>query len=522
MIVFNGQALPTGVEVINIEKPLQAPIEINKIDIAGRNGKYNLNKKFKEREIMIEMKITGTSYTDFSDKIRDVIDFLNTSEPKQLYFLNDTDYYYLAIVEDVIPIEEISTTSGTIQVTFVCSDPFKYKVATQTPVTLNTDSTATTVTNEGDLDCYPLFEVEVDNDCTFIGLANNTTGEQMIVGSPVVVGETPYNLQTTVFTGSLSSLSEMTQVTELTTGYLDSGDITATHEVRTTTIAGSSQSGYGVAQGDYGVVTGGGWHGAVSEKILATAQDNFSITWDLQLNTGNNATTTSMSELYIYDDSIPRQRLAKLTFADWNNGVTNPQLYLKIYDGTGITDSDVLYSGTTSVLSTFDESKARNTAYYYNPTGLIRIRVARRSDVWKVWVAYINPTDGDFEEVMRQDLFQWEDVNGVLTSFDLEQVYFSTLVYGNTAEPVEQICHTLRIYEEDVDSTGTPYIFEDGDKVIIDSNKGQILKNGVPFFEFLDPTSDFPKLLKGDNEVIVVGDKGRFINAQLIKNERYL
>lgn len=523
-ITFNGNIVPTGIEVSKITKPVLPPIEVDKINIAGRDGSFNLHKKFLEREMTIEFVIKASSASAFATKVRELADFLYTEEPQQLFFTNEPTKYYMAMVEDITDIEDVSDTVGTVSVTFRCSQPFSFDSTAQVPVSLNTNGTTTTVTNNGDVDSFPTFEVAFIDDSTFIGLQNGTTGESMIIGTQVRLGEdTPYYPTSNVYAGTMANLGDWTQIANGTANKLDLGDITAQHVLRTTTIAGSSQTGYGLASGSYGV--GASWHGAVSEydaSGYAGTLDDWSITWDVQYN-GAGAGTTARTELYLFDDT--GNRIAKLNIQDSNNGSICPQLWFKLYKAGGgwqPTSTYDIYSGTTGSSSLMTDAKYRNCTHYYNPTGLIRVRIAKRGQDVRIWIAYIDPTDGNHSQVLKQDLFQYKDVNGEMTTGVLDLVRLSTLTYGTTTDPTELICHTCRIDEEHATQTGIPYLFENGDKLIIDSGTAMILLNGEPFFTFLDPTSDFPKLVKGNNELLVVGDVGKFSDAQIIKNERYL
>lgn len=523
-IIFNGNAVPTDIEVTKITNSVLPPIEVTKLNVAGRDGSFNVQKKFNEREITIDFIIKASSASAFATKVRELADFLYTDDPAELFINAEPTKYYLAMVEVITDIEDVSDTVGTVSVTFKCSKPFSFDTGANIPVALNTNGTTTIVSNDGNVVAYPVFEVTFTEDSTFIGLQNVTTNESMIIGTQVRLGEdTPYYPTENVYAGDMSNLADWTQIATSTLNKIDIGDITTLHTLRSTTIAGTSQTGYGIESGSYG--TGSTWHGAVSEydaSGYAGTLDDWSITWDVQYISAG-AGTTASTELYLFDDN--GDRIAKLNILDSNDGSVCPQLWFKLYKAGGgwqPIDDDIVYSGNTGSSGFVIDAKYRNCTYYYNPTGLIRVKIAKRGNDVRLWIAYINAVDGSFNKVLRQDLFQYKDVNNEMTTRVLDLVRLSTLTYGSTTDPTELICHTCKIDEEKATQSGVPYLFENGDKLIIDSSQAMILLNGEPFFTFLDPTSDFPKLVKGDNELLVVGDTGKFSNAQLIKNERYL
>lgn len=110
--------------------------------IKGRDGQYLYGATYKEREIEVQVRLTG--YTDLG--MRKQYERLNrllfSREVKKLVFGDDLERYYKAIFSKVKKPELEDANDTVIKLHFICYDPFKYtepKTETTNKVTYNGD-----------------------------------------------------------------------------------------------------------------------------------------------------------------------------------------------------------------------------------------------------------------------------------------------------------------------------------------------------------------------------------------------
>ena len=95
-------------------------------NIKGRDGQYLYGATYKEREIEVQVRLTG--YTDLG--MRKQYERLNrllfSRQAKKLEFGDDGERYYKAIFSKVKKPELEDANDTVIKLHFICYDPFKY------------------------------------------------------------------------------------------------------------------------------------------------------------------------------------------------------------------------------------------------------------------------------------------------------------------------------------------------------------------------------------------------------------
>jgi predicted phage tail component-like protein len=515
MFKFNNTTLPENIECYEFNTDTLLPkTKIDSINIHKRYGTFVLSKQIGERIFKAKVKIKGATKQDIYDSYRELSQLLYTEQPEKLELTYDTDIYYLAMVENT-NLEEISPNLSVVEITFYCSNPFSYNSTAQTAEEL-TVGAITTITNDGDFESKPVFEIEVINDSTFLELANKTTDETLLIGAEVVFGEgsTPaYNkfVEIDYDAGQCSDLTEWTN----DSSNFDYGSPISDFKLTTTQINGYNQ--VGLEPTSYGS-TIGSWVGSHAYHTLSEQLDNFSITFDVQMETSINA--TGACECYLWN--ALGNRLAKLTLQ--NMGGQNPVLYYKIYDGSSaLSSSPILHSASTNNYG-LDVVKNRPKSYYYSPENITRIRISKRSQNWNIYIAKFKSNDDSFSQVVSEDLFSFIDKSNILIGANnyLDKVSITASKYSTSQSPSKLIIHSVKIIEELATQNGIPYILHNGDKIIISSGDALVIRNGEPYFQYFDPASDFLTLAKGDNDIFVNGSAGSLTNVFITKNERFL
>ena len=110
--------------------------------IKGRDGQYLYGATYKEREIEIQVRLTGFTDLGMRRQYERLNRLLFSREAKKLVFGDDSERYYKAIFLKVKKPELEDSNDTVIKLHFICYDPFKYtefKTVATNEVTYNGD-----------------------------------------------------------------------------------------------------------------------------------------------------------------------------------------------------------------------------------------------------------------------------------------------------------------------------------------------------------------------------------------------
>lgn len=122
---FNGVDITKYAKILNIQRSILPPIENKSIEIPGREGSMFIKNRLKEREIFIKLELKGVNRRNVYSKARDLLALLYTDNPAELWFNDDPDYYYKAILSGDTNLSLIYLY-GIIELKFICYDPYMY------------------------------------------------------------------------------------------------------------------------------------------------------------------------------------------------------------------------------------------------------------------------------------------------------------------------------------------------------------------------------------------------------------
>lgn len=129
--------------------------------------------------------------------------------------------------------------------------------------------------------------------------------------------------------------------------------------------------------------------------------------------------------------------------------------------------------------------------------------IARRGTEWSVYFAKADGPNGvDGTSLVER----WNDVakENPATSKSIAKVAIAFLQYGALSTPMDMWIEDLKVwklYSVNVDET--PYIFDVGDKIQIDTERSLVTINGTNAIALKDIFSSFPVVKRGQNEIIV-------------------
>ncbi|PGT63081.1 phage tail protein, partial [Bacillus cereus] len=146
-----------------------------------------------------------------------------------------------------------------------------------------------------------------------------------------------------------------------------------------------------------------------------------------------------------------------------------------------------------------------------------RLRIARRGKEWSVYVAkFREGTEIDDASLVER----WIDETGnPMTERKIAQVMIAICRWDRNTPVYTMQIDDLKIWKiNKVPSNTKPFIFDTGDKVIIDTERSLVTINGKDVINIKDIFSEFPKIIRGDNRIDIMPPD---VTATISYRERY-
>lgn len=149
---FNSIASSTyGIIATNRNSNVLPQVNDSYQQIPGRHGSYLFSGELSDRLIEVECAISKDTLANLSTEIRNIANWLYTTERKTLSFDDEPGKSYQAKVEGQIDLEQIASL-GKFTISFRC-EPLAYG----TEQTSNFVADAVTVNNTGTFEAMPIF-----------------------------------------------------------------------------------------------------------------------------------------------------------------------------------------------------------------------------------------------------------------------------------------------------------------------------------------------------------------------------
>jgi predicted phage tail component-like protein len=477
-IKFNNVDIPAFVKVNDIKVSALPPVSQTTLKVNGRAGSYDFGNQLGEREIEVTVSVIADNPSDLKVKIRQFAKWLYHEDAKEFVILDEADKYYMAKFTGDSKLDEILRVGqGTIS--FVCTNPYAYSNSEQTFAFNPTDEVPYGFVNNGGIETYPKMSFEFTQDTTNFSVM---TDEQFLLfGQPANIDATPKDTNPLVMNETFDSLTGWTSATNV-----DGGIVNGTFKT----------NGYSISLDNIG--EGAEWHGASMVKGLPTEPlQDFKIRTRMGLK-GDRVGQLGRVELYFLD--INGNQIGKIAL---RNG--NPK---------GITPYAQVRLGGDWILQTYGDYAGVWKGWY---DGFMDVE--RKGNQWHFYYAIYDPKTG--REHTRKNHY-FVDVNNLYMN-KVAQVQVHIGAHG-TADPID-VMYIQHIKVWDYQPTTTedevPYIFKVGDVLVIDNETGEILLNGQPYYEDLDPASKFIKLEKGANG-ITASPANITTNGEIKFRERWL
>ncbi|MGF9828058.1 distal tail protein Dit [Bacillus anthracis] len=481
-------------EYIQIEKgwspPTWAPLKRNFLKVPGYPGARLLNTDTEPRPLPVPVGIIVPDGMDLETLKEEIADWLITDQAAELTFDTKPDRTYIAVIDEDFDIDDfVNLGKGTLK--FICPMPYKLgKIQTHTFTQSWSTEITSYFTNKGSVEAPALIEMTVKKPSTFLDVwfgKYPLERNYFRIGYPLTVEESTVQERERVLWDEMASPIGWTPVT----GQVEEMKGTGTFK---------SRNGYALYCEDYGQEKG--FHGAIAKKSIpgGPLQDFEMETW---------VTLKSKSigemgrvEVLLLDDAS--NIVARINMNDLYADAEITKAYMKV--------------GNNGTPNSF--RKLVDTSGYYSNTfnqfrG--RLRIARRGKVWSVYVAkFIDGTETDGASLVER----WIDETGnPMTERKIAQVMIAICKWDNY-QPVNEIqIDDLKIWKVNKFPSNTkPYIFDAGDKVIIDTERSLVTINGKDAINIKDIFSEFPKIIRGDNRIDIMPPD---VTATISYRERY-
>ncbi|MCH4566031.1 distal tail protein Dit [Bacillus sp. ES1-5] len=475
------------------KRPPWAPLKRNFLSVPGYPGARLLNTQTEMRVLSIPVGIIVPDGSDLEVIKEEIADWLITDQAVELTFDVEPNRTYLAVVDDSFDLDEFVTLGiGTIK--FVCPIPYKLgQVQTHPFVQSWSTETTSYFTNKGSVEVPALIEMTVKKPSTFLDVwfgKYPLERNYFRIGYPLSVEETTVQERERVLWDEMASPIGWTSVT----GQVGEMKGTGSFKVK---------DGHALYCEKYGEEGTSGFYGAIAKKNIpgGPIQDFEMEAWvTLQ---SKNREEMGRVEVLLLDDSS--NVVARINMNDLYGDAEITKAYMRI--GTESTPGSIrkLVDTSGGYSTTFNQFRGR-------------LRIARRGKQWSVYVAkFIDGTYTDGASLVEQ--FNDVDNSNPMTTRKIAQVMIAVCKWDNHPA-IDNMCITdLKIWKVNNVAVNTkPFIFETGDKIIIDTEKSLVTINGKNAINFKDIFSEFPKIIRGDNRIDIMPPD---VTATISYRERY-
>ncbi|HDR7901809.1 TPA: phage tail family protein [Bacillus cereus] len=458
-------------DFVQIEKgwkrPAWAPVKRNFLSVPGYTGARLLNTQTEMRVLSIPVGIIVPEGSDLETMKEEIAEWLITGQPAELIFDVEPNRTYLAVVEDSFDPDEFVTLGiGTIK--FIC--PMPYKLGPTRTVDFQTGASGliANIQNKGSVESNPIIEVEVTKPSTFLDVWNGTN--YFRIGYPLKADQVPVERNQRVLWDEMGTTIGWTDVPK-------TEDMTGGGKFKS--------DGYRFIAEYLGEPTVKGWHGCIAKKNIPQGplQD-------------------FIMQAYVHINSYHWDQMGRVEIGllDENSDYV-----------ARISMSDVQWEAEqNSGFASVGNSKKPGGQVLINEHGdhpdtwsnfRGRLWLARTGNRWEAYISkFILGTEIDDAE----RFVVWFDENNVNMN-QVTQVQISISQFSNNMFCSQMSIDDLKIWKVNMNTQNNPpYIFDVGDKVVIDTERSLVTINGKSAINLKDIFSDYPVIYKGSNKLEVM------------------
>ncbi|MCZ6942368.1 phage tail family protein [Bacillus mycoides] len=483
-------------DFIQIEKgwkrPAWAPLKRNFLNVPGYPGARLLNTQTEIRTLSIPVGIIVPDGADLETLKEEIAGWLITEQPVELTFDVEPNRTYLAVVDDSFdPDEFVTLGQGVIK--FICPMPYKLGKTNTHTFTQNWSTEITSnFTNNGSVEAPPIIEMVVKKPSTFLDVwfgAYPYDRNYFRIGYPLTVEESTVQERERVLWDEMSSIVGWTPVT----GQVE--EMKGTGELKV-------KDGTSIYCPYYGEEGTKGFHGGIAKKsIPGGPMQDFEMEARVHLQS-KNIDQMGRVEVLLLDEASNIVSRINMNDLYWDAEIT--KAHMKVGN-----------SGTPNSIRKLVDTSGAHPNTFNNFYG--RLRIARRGKEWSVYVAkFREGTEIDDASLVER----WIDETGnPMTERKIAQVMIAICRWDRNTPVYTMQIDDLKIWKiNKVPSNTKPFIFDTGDKVIIDTERSLVTINGKDAINIKDIFSEFPKIIRGDNRIDIMPPD---VTATISYRERY-
>ncbi|EMN7731495.1 phage tail family protein [Bacillus cereus] len=458
-------------DFIQIEKgwkrPAWAPLKRKFLSVPGYPGARLLTTETEMRVLPVPVGIIVPDGSDLETLKEEISEWLITEKPVELVFDVTPDRTYLAVIdEDFDPEDFITLGKGTLN--FVCPMPYKLGPTKTLEFEMDGRGLIANVQNKGSVESNPIIEVEVTKPSTFLDVWNGTN--YFRIGYPLKADQVPVERNQRVLWDEMGTTIGWTDVPK-------TEDMTGGGKFKS--------DGYRFMAEYLGEPTVKGWHGCIAKKNIPQGplQD-------------------FIMQAYVHINSYHWDQMGRVEIGllDENSDYV-----------ARISMSDVQWEAEqNSGFASVGNSKKPGGQVLINEHGdhpdtwtnfRGRLWLARTGNRWEAYISkFILGTEIDDAE----RFVVWFDENNVNMN-KVTQVQISISQFSNNMFCSQMSIDDLKIWKVNMNTQNNPpYIFDVGDKVVIDTERSLVTINGKSAINLKDIFSDYPVIHKGSNKLEIM------------------
>lgn len=464
-VTFKGR-MPDYVRVMDVLKPLKAPITWGSVSIQGRAGVILTEKTIDPITIPVIFLIEGADLEEYERNKEDFAAWLECEKVEELIFSNNPNRSYYAVpTGSFVPTDELVIFS-TVKVDFFVPVPYKYAPSKSSPFV---DGVAR-IFNKGAFPVKPKVFAMVNRDIHFMDILS--AEKYMRIGKPAGLDDTIFEAETLAYHHLMNGL----------TGWTSSG---------TMVDGGQVVGGFGVANSSefvistWGAATAGYSGPALKQAIIGAALDDWRIESLIRMSTVTSSGKFLNGRVEVYMFDALNQSIGKMA--------------MKMTGGTAGNFGEARIGGGANFIYPIAEKGGPKGSEWNNFDGILRMQ--KRGNVFDMYIAQVNPKSGQHTYPIQA---RYVDEDFQFTA-PLAQVQVHIgKPYNQTTAPSMAI-KDIKVWRlNEVPDTDPRVIARDGDVIEIDFVDSAIYVNGEERRELKDIPATFFNVPRGTSELAIV------------------
>ncbi|MED1158535.1 phage tail family protein, partial [Bacillus paranthracis] len=433
---FNGKRNSNVIPLQGKKRPAWAPLERTFLEVPHYPGGRLIRTQTKMRKIIIPVALFYESMEEAEKLKEEIANWLITDQPQELIFDDEKDRTYLALIDESFdPQQLVNLGEGVL--TFVCEMPYKLGPTKTVEFEMDGRGLIANVQNKGTVHSNPIIEIEITKPNTFLdvwfGGVSLSDRDYFRIGMPLKTVEKPVErnqrliwdeMATTVGWSKVSSMEDGEPVGEM------------------------KSDKYQFYCSDFG--TGKGWHGAAVKKSIPGGPVEDFIMQAYVTCKSKKINEMGRVEIAILDENS--KVLSKIAMND---------LYWQAEQnfGTMVIGYDNKPGKTGLIYESGDYPNTWNQ--YYG-----RLWIARTGNDWEAYISKFLPgTEKDDSERFAR----WTDKDNKHME-KAAQIQISIMQWQDVPPVEAMTVSDLKFWKVNLNNQNTPpYIFDVGDKVVIDT-----------------------------------------------------